>query len=95
METWRRLERIPRPSTPEAEVEILGHYSKSTLEDVLGAWEKLLKAKSFGDVIDVQTSYARKAYDTYMSGVSKFGKIYLSTAQSAAKPVERATRSAR
>jgi hypothetical protein len=69
------------------------NHSKRTLEDIVSAWEELLQAKSFSDVVDIQTTYARKAYDTYMSGFAKFGQIYLSTAQTATKPVEQATRS--
>jgi len=40
----------------QAIAEEMSNYSKSTLEDVLGAWERLLRAKSVGDVIDIQTA---------------------------------------
>ena len=54
-------------------------------------WEQLLRARSFGDVVEVQTRYAQKAYDAYTSEMSKLGEMYLSTTREAAKPIERAS----
>jgi hypothetical protein len=66
-------------------------YSKRTFNDVLRAWEQLMSAKSVERVIEIQSQYARKAYDTNMSEMSKLGEIYVAIARSAAKPVEQAT----
>jgi hypothetical protein len=67
-------------------------YSKRTFEDVFRAWEELLAAKSVGQVFEIQSQYAAKAYDTYMSEMSKFGEMYLNVARKASKPAEQATR---
>ena len=67
-------------------------FSKKRLEDVIHAWEQLLRARSFPDVVEVQTRYAQRAYDDYMSEMSKLGEMYLDTARSASKPVEQTSR---
>jgi phasin family protein len=66
-------------------------YSKRTFEDVFRAWEQLLSAKSVEQMIEIQSQYAKKAYDTHMSEVSKLGDIYVAIARNASKPVEQAT----
>ena len=63
-------------------------YSKRTFDDVLRAWEQLMSAKSVEQVIEIQSQYAKKAYDTHMSEMSKLGEMYVAIARSAAKPVE-------
>jgi hypothetical protein len=67
-------------------------FSKKRMEDVLQAWQQLLRARHFGDVVEVQAQYAQRAYDAYTSEMSKLGEMCLSTARSAATPVEDATR---
>jgi hypothetical protein len=67
-------------------------FSKRRLDDVLQSWEQLLRARSFPDVVEVQTRYAQKAYDAYMSEFSKLGEMYLGTARDAAKPIEQTFR---
>jgi hypothetical protein len=67
-------------------------YSKRSLEDVFRAWEQLLGARSFGEVVDIQARYAQKAYDTYMSQMSKFGELSLNLTRDAAKQGEQAVR---
>jgi hypothetical protein len=67
-------------------------FSKRRMEDVLQAWQQLLRARHFGDVVEVQTRYAQRAYDAYTSEMSKLGEIYLGTARSASKPVEETSR---
>ena len=67
-------------------------FSKKRMEDVLQAWQQLLRARHFGDVVEVQTQYAQRAYEAYTSEMSKLGEMCLDTARSASKPVEDATR---
>jgi phasin family protein len=64
------------------------NFSKKRLEDVAQAWEQVLRAKSFGDVMEVQSRYAQKAYEDYTSQMSRLGEIYLDTVRNAAKPVQ-------
>jgi hypothetical protein len=67
-------------------------FSKRRFEDVFRAWEQLLRARSFEDVVDVQARYAQRAVDAYTSEMSKLGEMYLDTARSASKPVEQTSR---
>ena len=39
-----------------------------------------------------QTQYAQKAYDAYMSEMSKLGEMYIDMMRDASKPVERASK---
>jgi phasin family protein len=65
-------------------------YSKRTFDDVFRAWEQLLTAKSVDQLIEIQSQYAKKAYDTHMTEISKLGEMYVSLARNAYKPVEEA-----
>ena len=65
--------------------------SKRTFEDVFHAWEQFLGARSIGQLIEIQSEYARKAYDTYTSEMSKLAEIYVASARNASKPIEQAT----
>ena len=63
-------------------------FSKRRFEDVMHTWDQLLRARSFGDMVEIQGRYAQKAYDAYTSEMTKIGEMYLGTARSAAKPIE-------
>ena len=60
-------------------------FSKRRFEDVFRAWEQLLRARSFPDVVQVQTLYAQKAYEAYTSEMSKFGEMYMGLVRNASK----------
>src|SRR5262245_38396657 len=66
-------------------------YSKRTFDDVFRAWEQLLSAKSVEQMIEIQSQYAKKAYDTHTSEMSKLGEMYVAMARGATKSVEQAT----
>jgi phasin family protein len=63
-------------------------YSKKTFDDSFRALEQVLGAKSVGQAIEIQSQYAKKAYDTYVAEVSKLGEMYVALARGAYKPVE-------
>ena len=67
-------------------------FSKRRWEEVFQAWQQLLHARHFGDVVDVQTHYAQRAYDAYMSELSKVGELYLGTVREAARPLEQTSK---
>lgn len=68
-------------------------YSKRTFEDVFRAWEQLLGARSMDRAFEIQSQYAKKAYDNYIAEVSKLGEMYVSLALNTYKPVEQAAAS--
>jgi hypothetical protein len=65
-------------------------YSKKAFEDSTRAFEQLVGAKSIEQAIEIQSQYAKKAYDTYMAEMSKLGDMYAGLAKDAYKPVEAA-----
>ena len=65
-------------------------YSKNAFEDGIRAWEQLLAAKTVDQAIEIQSQYAKKAYDTYMTEMSKLSQMCVGLARNASKPVEQA-----
>ena len=65
-------------------------YTKKAIEDSSAVFEQLMGVKSVEQVIEIQTSFAKKAYDDYVSQASKIGEMYVSLAKDAYKPVETA-----
>ena len=65
-------------------------YSKKAFEDGTRAFEQLLGAKSFEQAIEIQSQYAKKAFDTYVAELSKLSEMYVGLTRNAYKPVEQA-----
>ncbi len=65
-------------------------YSKKAFEDSTRAFEQLIGAKTIEQAIEIQSQYAKKAYDNYIAEVSKLGEMYVGLAKDAYKPVEAA-----
>jgi len=64
-------------------------YSKKSLEDGTRAFEQLMGAKSVDQAIEIQSQFAKKAYDTYIAEMSNLGEMYGPVARDAYKPIER------
>ncbi len=67
----------------------MGDYSKRSLEDGAATFQKLMSAKSLDQAFEIQSSYARRAYEQYMQEMNKIGSMYAGIAKDAMKPVER------
>jgi phasin family protein len=65
-------------------------YSKRAFEDATRAFEQLAGSKSLEQAIEIQSQYAKKAYDTWVSEASKLSEMYAAVARDAYKPVEQA-----
>lgn len=65
-------------------------YTKRSFEEGTQTFEKLLGAKTVEQALEIQTSYAKKAYDEYMREMNKIGTMYADIAKEAYKPVEKA-----
>jgi len=65
-------------------------YSKQAFADATGTFEKLVGAKSLEQVVEIQSQYAKKAYDSWVAEATKIGELYASVARDAYKPVENA-----
>ena len=65
-------------------------FSKRSFEDATRAWEQMIAAKSLEEAFEIQSNYAKTAYDNWMAEMSKMGQMYKSTATDAYKRVEQA-----
>ena len=70
-------------------------YTKRSFEEGTATFEKLLGAKTFEQAVEIQTGYAKRAYDEYMHQLSKIGGLYADLAKEAYKPVEKALANSR
>lgn len=67
----------------------MSDYSKRSLEDGAATFQKLMGAKSLNQAYEIQSSYARRAYEQYVQEMNKIGTLYAGIAKDAMKPVER------
>jgi len=74
-------------STQAIAVEV-ADYSKKAFEDGTAAIEKLLGVKSFDKAIEVQTEYAKTAYEGFVAKASRIGELYADLAKETYKPFE-------
>jgi hypothetical protein len=63
-------------------------YSKKAFEDGTAALEKLFGVKSFEKAIEVQTEYAKAAYEGFVAKASKISELYADLAKETYKPFE-------
>jgi len=63
-------------------------YSKKSLETNSAYLEKLVGAKSLDNAIQIQSEYAKSAYEGFVAQTTKMGELYASLAKEAFKPVE-------
>ena len=70
-------------------------YSKRSFEDGTATFQKLASARDMQQVMEIQTTYAKRAYEDYMHQMSNIGAMYQSFAKDAFKPVERAFQGSR
>ena len=63
-------------------------YSKKAFEDSTVAMEKLFGVKSLDKAIEVQTEYAKTAYEGFVAKASKIGELYADLAKETYKPFE-------
>lgn len=70
-------------------------YSKRSFEDGTHTMEKLMGAKSVEQAFEIQSTYAKRAYDEYVQQMTKIGGMYTELAKEAYRPVERAMQAGR
>ena len=62
-------------------------YSKKAFAASSATFEKLLGAHSVEAAIQIQTDYAKQAYESFVAQVSKFSELYAKVASDALKPM--------
>jgi hypothetical protein len=63
-------------------------YSKQAFNDAARNFEQLIGAKSMEQAIEIQTQYAKKAYDDHVAQMSKLSQMYLQLTRNAYRPSE-------
>jgi len=72
----------------QAVVAEVTNYSKKAFEDGTRAFEQLAGAKSVEQAFEIQSQYAKKAFDAHMAQMTKLGEMYASLARDAFKPIQ-------
>ena len=63
-------------------------YSKKALELSTATVEQLMNAKSLEKAFEIQSEYAKRAYEGFVAQSTKLGDMFSSFAKEAFKPVE-------
>ena len=63
-------------------------YTKRSVENSTKALEKMVGAKSIDQIVQVQSEYAKAAYEDYFAEVTKLGKLCADLGTEAFKPYE-------
>lgn len=63
-------------------------YSKKSFEEGNAALEKLFGAKSLDKAIEIQSAYAKTAYEGFVAQATKLGELYTDLAKESYKPLE-------
>jgi hypothetical protein len=66
----------------------LADYSKKSFEDGSKVMEKLIGAKSIDKAMEIQTDYAKTAYEGFVAQATKIGELYAELAKETYKPFE-------
>ena len=65
-----------------------GDYTKKSYEDTKSFVEKLSGVKSLDKAFEVQTEYAKSAYETFVAELQKIAGLYTDLAKQTYKPLE-------
>ncbi len=68
-------------------------YSKKSFEKSRLLAEKLISVKKIDEAIQLQTDFAKSAYEDFVAEATKIGELYSSMAKEAFKPMESVTKS--
>ena len=63
-----------------------GDYTKKSFEDTRSFVEKLSGAKSFDKAVEIQTDFAKSAFETFVAESQKIGALYRDLAKQSSKP---------
>jgi phasin family protein len=65
-------------------------YANKSAESSAQAWEKLAGAKSLESAFEVQSQYARSAYEDFIAQTAKLSELYVEFAKEAYAPLRTA-----
>lgn len=67
-------------------------YSKKSFEKSRALAEKLIAVKKIDEAFQLQSDFAKSAYEDFMAEATKLSELYTSLAKEAFKPIETATK---
>jgi phasin family protein len=67
--------------------EIFG-YSKQSIEGSIAATKALMGAKSVHEAFELQTGYAKTAFDAYIGEITKISELFVATSKEAFEPIQ-------
>ncbi|MGD9657050.1 MAG: phasin family protein [Methylocystis sp.] len=67
-------------------------YSKKSFEKSRVLAEKLIAVKKLDEALQLQSDYAKTAYEDFLAEATKLGELYTSMAKEVFKPIETATK---
>jgi hypothetical protein len=70
-------------------------YSKTVFETGAAALQKLMSATSIEKAVEIQTAYAKQAYEGFVAEVARISELYADMAKDAYKPFEAAVAKAK
>ncbi len=63
-------------------------FSKHSVEESIEAKKALMGSKSVHEAFELQSGFAKSAFDSYVSQVTKLGEIFSSTTKEAIQPLQ-------
>ena len=75
------------PSGFQAIAAAYGDYTTKSFEDTKSFVEKLSAVRSFDKAIEIQTEFAKTAYETFVTESQKIGALYGDLAKQSHKPL--------
>jgi hypothetical protein len=67
-------------------------YSKKAFDEGMNTWEQLLCVRSIDEAVEIQSQYAKRAYDNHVAEVTKLGEMCSAVARNASAPVQKPLR---
>jgi hypothetical protein len=66
----------------------VAEYARKSFEQSSAAAEKLMAARTLDRAVEIQSDYAKSAYEGFVSQAAKIGEIYVDLAKQSYKPFE-------
>jgi phasin family protein len=63
-------------------------YTKQSMEESIAAGKAILGAKSVHEAIEVQTGFAKTAFEAYVAELTKFNQLFTATAKDSFAPLQ-------
>ena len=63
-------------------------YAKQSMEESIAAGKAILGAKSVHEAIELQTGFAKSAFENYVAELTKFNQLFTATAKDSFAPLQ-------